>query len=251
MKQKGLKSIAYVLLGFALGLMFFFSTYSNQHLILTNINEDGSFVLSKDKISWNFSKDEAIRKFNWYLDPYCPDCIRVHSISHDAVEKARQSGELEIKYHPLNFTSHKSHDYSLIASAILIGVADNEKNPQVVDNFMHKLFNEEFKKDFKHLTNPQISDAIFKLAKASNVSDATIRKVSKHLKDYEFIINKASVNIRRYDKWKEISDKEDKTFYVPFIYQEGKKALNGETENPLEDIVGAFNGEVHCQDACQ
>lgn len=251
MGKSNLSKIGYVLLGFALGTIFFFSTHSKKELTLTNINEDGSFVLSKTQVGKEFSSDEAIRKFNWYLDPYCSDCIRVHSISHDAVEKTRQNGELEIKYHPLNFTSHKSHDYSLIASSILIGIADNEKNPQVVSDFMHKLFNSEFKKDFHSLSNTEIKDAIFKLAKASNVSDATIRKVSKYLKDYEFIINQASVNIRRYDKWKEISDKEDKTFYVPFIYQEGKKALNGETENPLEDIVGAFNGEVHCQDACQ
>ena len=251
MEKSNLSKIGYVLLGFALSTIFFFSTHSQKELTLTNINEDGSFVLNKTQVGKEFSSDEAIRKFNWYLDPYCPDCIRVHSVSHDAVAKSRQSGELEIKYHPLNFTSHKSHDYSLIASSILIGVADNEKNPQVVEDFMHKLFNSDFKKEFSKLSNNEIKDAIFKLAKSSNVSDATIRKVSKYLKDYEFIINQSSVNIRRYDKWKEISDKEDKTFYVPFIYQEGKKALNGETDNPLEDIVGAFNGEVHCQDACQ
>ena len=215
-----------------------------------NINEDGSFVLSNSTIKKDFEKKDGVRTYNWYADPYCPDCIRIHEATHEYIEQSLKDGSIQIMFHPLNFTSHKSGEYSLTISAWVSGLADVSQDSEKVYKFMTKIWNNATKEDLKNLTDVSLEEKIVNIANEIGFSKKEVKQVSDNLKGYEFAINQASVNIRRMDKFKELSPKKDKSFFVPFIYGENGKALDGESEKIDSDILGPLKGLVPCSETC-
>lgn len=215
-----------------------------------NINEDGSFVLSNSTITKDFNKKDGVRTYNWYVDPYCPDCIRVHEATHEYVEKSLKDGSIQIMFHPLNFTSHKSGDYSLTVSAWVSGLADVSRDSDKIYKFMTKIWNKSTKEDLKNLTGVSLEEKIVNIANEIGFSKEEVKQVSDNLKGYEFAINKASVNIRKMDKFKELSPKQDKSFFLPFIYGENGKALDGESEKIDSDILAPLKGVISCSETC-
>lgn len=123
-KEKFSVFIAYLIAIISVITMLFTIFNYKKTDIVKHINEDGSFVLTKsDKVSKTFTKNTNARQYEWYSDIWCPDCIRVHEITNKYVDNAINGGEIEIKYHPLNFLSHKSKNYSLIGAAWISGTA--------------------------------------------------------------------------------------------------------------------------------
>lgn len=218
----------------------------------TNVNYDGSFVIKvkdgKITTSPEFTPDKKARQYEWYSDPLCGDCIRAHKATNEYVEKAVKNGEMEIKYHPLNYLSqYTDNDYSLKASAWVVAIAD--KSPENIYKFMDLLYNEKYRDNY--MTDKKVEKAFMELAKKAGVSNSNAEYILRNLEKYENSVNRASVNIRRFDKWKAMSPKEDKTFFVPFIFNvNDKKALLGESENAKDEILKPLQG-VSCSGICE
>lgn len=216
-----------------------------------NINTDGSFVVTKEGIKKTFSESNTVRKFIWYTDPFCGDCIRTHQNTKEAISKEISEGKLEIEFHPLNYLSHRSkNDYSVSVASYMIGIAEFE--PTKIIPFMDAVYNKDFRNNLKEKTQEEVFSAIQDLAKSVNVSAGTIKKINHNYFVLEGVINKTSVNIRRYDKWKELSPKEDQTFFVPFIYNKaGGKALFGEEEDTKKFVTDYLTGLIKCETECE
>lgn len=221
-----------------------------------NINRDGSFVLTADekgnyKVQKDFSdnKDLSIRQFEWYTDPLCPDCLRAHLASEEYVEKAIKDGLMEIRYHNMNFLSHAiENDYSLAMSAWILGVA--ERQPEKVVEVMDMIYNAEFREKMIPETNIQLR--VLEYIKEHKVLDNKVADdIYRELESFENAANRGSVNIRRFKKWKDLSPKEDGTFFAPFIYNiNGGKAFEGEKEDADKYIVKPLQGYVECDTGC-
>lgn len=220
-----------------------------------HVNYDGSFVVKsangKIKVDKDFTDDKKLKQFEWYMDPLCGDCIKVHSATHDYIEKAVSDREMEIKYHPLNMLSHHSEDinYSLKGSAWIVGIADSSS--EHIFNFMSKLLSKQFKTD--HVKSETLEKDLYDLAIESGVPKLKARRIMINLEVYEDAVNRGSVNIRKMKKWAELSPKEDKAFFIPFIYNanlKGTKAFLGESEDTEKHVLAPLKGEISCTTDC-
>lgn len=220
-----------------------------------NINRDGSFVLRKqeDKIivSKEFSEDKnaVIRQFEWYTDPLCPDCMRAHKGTEEYISKALAEGIIEIKFHSLNFLPHAiENNYSLAVSAWTIAIA--EKEPDKIIEFMNKTYSDELKE--KLIPESDVQKALLNYIIENKILDEhEALEIYKDLEKYEDTVNRGSVGIRKFKKWQDLSPKEEKTFFVPFIYNiKSGKALNGESEDTKTEILEPLQGYVPCAEEC-
>lgn len=212
---------------------------------------DGSFVLaSTDEAFTEFTKSDTSRKFEWYMDTFCGDCIRTHQKTHDYVEKALADGSLEIRFHPLNYLSHYSEEYSGRTAAFLLGIADKGGKKAVL-NAMKSLMDKDLREKMKGIKGEQLDNDLSDLFVREGVDKKAVEFARKNVDRYEAIVNKASVNIRRMKKWEDISPKEDKSFFVPFIYEEGKKALDGENEDTEKAVLDPLMGGIDCNAECE
>lgn len=222
-----------------------------------NINYDGSFVVKAGEneaftIGKEFSdnKDKTIRQFEWYEDLLCPDCRRAYSGTRDYVKSATKEGDIEVKYHILNFLPHATeNNYSLILAAWITGIV--EESPE---NFYKALdIVEEDKFIEAAVTKSDVAKAVYDEFIDKKLADKKVLdKVYYNLQKYESAVNRSSVGIRKFKKWKDLSPKEDGTFFVPFIYNvnNGTKALIGESENTEKDILQPLQGYVPCEEEC-
>lgn len=222
-----------------------------------HINYDGSFVVRKAEgkdfeVVKDFSenKDKVIRQFEWYQDPLCPDCKRAYNGTNEYVKEAVKNGDIEIKYHILNFLPHATeNNYSLSVSSWLIGIA--EEMPENLYKALDIVEKEEFVKEIVSRTD--ISKEVYnKFIELKLADKEALDKIYYNLERYENAVNRGSVGIRKFKKWKDISGKEDGTFYVPFIYNinNGTKALLGESEDVEKEILQPLQGYVPCNEPC-
>ena len=240
--------IAYLIAIISVITMLFTILNYKKTDIVKHINEDGSFVLTKsDKVSKTFTKNTNARQYEWYSDIWCPDCIRVHEITNKYVDNAINGGEIEIKYHPLNFLSHKSKNYSLIGAAWISGTAEN-CDKEVVLKVMNVLYSNK-KEELIKLNDIDFVKTLAKLTIESGATAKEVDKIENNLNLYKAMINSGSVNIRRMPELAEISQKEDKSFFVPFIFNvKDKKAYDGESENVNDEVLAKLKGNLNCDD---
>lgn len=216
---------------------------------LNNINQDGSFVVSKDlKIQNDFTKKElSMTEINWYMDTYCGDCIRTHKNIHEQIIKEINNGNLEIKYYPLNFLPHKTKtDYSLKTAAFILGTAEYE--PDKVIPLMDSIFNKDFREK-----NKTIENYSFLVELADKLEMNKTNKIIKNIKQFENIVNEKSLKIRENEELKKHSP--TGKVFVPFIFEnkENSKAFDGENENtenavlkPLNELIKS-NCKIECK----
>ena len=212
------------------------------------VNEDGSFVLTKsEKVSKDFVKKNA-RQYEWYTDVWCPDCIRVHQITHNYVNNAINGGEIEIKYHPINFLSHKSKNYSLIGAAWITGVAEH-CNKDIVLKIIDILYTDKSRNDYSKLNDNDFIKILIKLTLENGATKEEVENIKNNLNMYKAMINSGSVNIRRMPEWSEISQKEDNSCFVPFIFNvKERKAYDGENKNVNDEVLAKLKGNLDCDD---
>lgn len=141
----------------------------------SNINNDGSFVLSSEDgknfiIKKEFTAEESIKHYDYYFDVFCKDCINLHeAIGKDFYEMILNK-ELELRLHPLNFLSKKqNNEYSLIGSSYILSLAENNQ-PNLLVEFMEVVLTNDFKEENKDSINIQsvYKNKILKLSKNDN-----------------------------------------------------------------------------------
>ena len=220
--------------------------YINNFKEFKNINSDGSFVIYSDnkkdfKIKKSFSKNKNIDKYEWYMDTYCPDSVFVHEKIGKDVEKLILDKKIEVKLHPLNYLSYiQKNDSSLKGASVLSGIAEYSDGNNVIV-FMNKIMNSSYRSKYKIMEEPY--DLFYKTL--SNIDDnkENIQEIKRNIIRLEYAINSASVNIRKREDLKEKSPKDDKSFYVPFIFkvEENARAFNGESKQPEIEILNKMN----------
>lgn len=170
---------------------------------------DGSFVITAEGVKEDFTGKNN-RKYDWYFDPYCMDCIRVEQETRDSVREKILSGEIEVKYHPLNFLSRSkgNNGYSEYISAAILHVAKDKSTVKTL-NFIDKVMTEDTLQKVK-------------LGEERKERIANAEGIEPDKEDIEQV-NKASLNIRRDPDLRARSPKEDKSFYTPFIFRSDKK----------------------------
>lgn len=220
--------------------------YINNFKEFKNINSDGSFVIYSDnkkdfKIKKSFSKKKNIDKYEWYMDAYCSDCVFVHEKIGKDVEKLILDEKIEVKFHPLNFLSHKqTNNSSLKSASVLSGIAEYSDGNDVIF-FMNKIMNSSYRSTYKVMEEPY--DLFYKTFSEIDDNQEKIKEIKKNIIRLEYAINSASVNIRRREDLTNKSPKADKSFYVPFIFKVGEntKAFIGESDQPEIDILNEIN----------
>lgn len=197
------------------------------------INEDGSYVVTKDGIKSDFSKEDN-QKIIWYSDFLCPDCHRAYNNSHEFIKNIINEGKLEVKYYPLGFLNkYVDNEYSTRSAAWNLGIV--EYSPESVENFVTQLSEDSVK----------VEDAdekfLEEVAKKSGVSDLNIKKIKEKMEDYKAIVEKSTKSFVDNEEYKKLT--KDGRMFVPFIIVDGK-VLNGESEdvdneiiNPIKDMI--------------
>ena len=223
-----------------------------------NINYDGSFVVKKSedgtfKVDKEFSenKDLTIRQFEWYLDLLCPDCKRAYDGTIDYVKEAVNNGDIEIKYHFLNFLPHatESNQYSLSLASWIVGIA--EESPENLFKALEIVEDEEFVKST--VSKSDVSQVVYdKFVELKLADKKVLDSIYYNIEKYEDAVNRDSVGIRKFKKWKDLSPDEEGRFFVPFIYNinNGTKALIGEAEDVEKEILQPLQGYVPCEVEC-
>lgn len=212
-----------------------------------NINTDGSFVIYSDdnktlKIKKDFTtENDKIRQFNWYTDFACGDCINLHKNTNEIIKKQILQGDLEIKYHPLNFLSKKyKNNYSLYSASYLSGIAEYGTGGDVF-NLFEDLMNNETKDELINSKDIEKDIEKFILSK-NNISKSVIRKVNLNIIRLKYTINQGSINIRRDEDLTKRSPKEEKTFFTPYVYDNKDNNANAiltESEEAVNNILEA------------
>lgn len=232
--------IVVLTIGFSIGTIFSSNKDLQRQNSFSNINKDGTFVLTSENgkdfiIKKEFSKNVRSRKFHIYTDAYCKDCINFHSKTHKEIEGMILNKDLEIMYHPLNFLSRKSKsNYSLEVSSYIIGIAEYGTGNKLVE-FMNEVYTEDFKT--KNLDKESIKDSLDKI-----IDDKRLINILNEEYFYlSYIINQSSVNIRRDEFLVNKSPKNEKAFFTPYIFSEKNNslALVTEVESPsliIEEI---------------
>ena len=211
---------------------------NTETIAFTNINEDGTFVMTGDGVVKEFTKEKNL-KIHWYTDPYCPDCIRTHTKTDDFLRQELKDKKIEIMYHPLNFLSNKTiTNYSLKSSAWIAGIAD--KSPNKVMDFMKKLYDLEIRDSLKDSVE---DEDFYKIALSIGVLRADTDFILTNMKSYKEAVNLGSNGLRTN---KELTSKtSDGRFFVPFIYEEGTNdVLFGEEENTEEYVVNPLKEKL-------
>lgn len=188
---------------------------------------DGSFVLTADGVKEDFT-DKNNRKYDWYFDPYCMDCVKVEEKTKDLVREKILNEEIEIKYHPLNFLSRSrgNNGYSEFVSAEILHIAKYGDTRETLD-FMSKVMTEDALKNIKlgKTTKEEVVGGFPNLPKQKDIEQ----------------VNRASLNIRRDPDLMARSPKEDHSFYTPFIFRSDKKDSKAYVTE-TDDLTEVMNG---------
>ena len=209
---------------------------------ITSLNEDGSFVVSSSKIAHkDFSQSKTSVKYIWYTDPLCDDCINVHKNTADIVKNNLNSGKIAIQFHPVSFVNPNSV-YSNITTAWISATADT-CNKDTILNTMDAIYTESFKADNKDKSEANLIETLRSVSKQAGAKPKEIRSIIAKLNKVENMIQAGS-NIRENKELIKLSPKEDKSMFVPFIYNKIKnKAYDSESKEPNDIILSELNGE--------
>lgn len=222
-----------------LGLIIRFYTPDTN---ITSLNVDGSFVMSESKIAHKtFSKNKSATKYVWYTDPLCDDCINVHKNMTDIIKTNMNTGKIEIEFHPVTFVNPNSV-YSAITTARISSAADTcDKN--TVLNIMNTIYTKSFKADNKEKSEKDLAYTLRDISKTAGAKPKEIRSIVAKLNKVEKMIQ-ADSNIRENKELMKLSPKEDKSIFVPFIYNITKdKAYDSESKESDDIILSELNGE--------
>lgn len=222
-----------------LGLMIRFYTPDTN---ITSLNDDGSFVISESKIAHkDFSQNKTSVKYIWYTDPLCDDCINIHKNTSDVVKNNLNSGKIEIRFHPISFVNPKSI-YSNITTAWISATADT-CNKDTILNIMGAIYTKSFKADNKDKSEANLIETLRSVSKQAGAKPKEIRSIVAKLSEVAKMIQIGS-NIRENKELIKLSPKEDKSMFVPFIYNITKnKAYDGESKEANDIILSELNGE--------
>lgn len=209
---------------------------------ITSLNEDGSFVISESKIAHKgFSKNSLSVKYIWYTDTLCDDCINVHKNTADVVKNNLNSGKIEIQFHPISFVNPDSM-YSNMTTAWISATADT-CNKDTVLNIMDTIYTKSFKTDNKDKSEANLIETLRSVSKQAGAKPKEIKSIIAKLNKVENMIQIGS-NIRENKELIKLSPKEDKSMFVPFIYNKTKnKAYDGESKAGNDIILSELNGE--------
>lgn len=209
---------------------------------ITSLNEDGSFVISESKITHkDFSKNSSSVKYIWYTDPLCNDCINVHKNTADVVKNNLNSGKIEIQFHPISFVNPNSV-YSNITTAWISATADT-CNKDTVLSIMDTIYTTSFKAANKDKSEANLIETLRSVSKQAGAKPKEIRSIIAKLNKVENMIQAGS-NIRENKELIKLSPKEDKSMFVPFIYNKTKnKAYDSESKESNDIILSELNGE--------
>lgn len=209
---------------------------------ITSLNEDGSFVISESKITHkDFSKNSSSVKYIWYTDPLCNDCINVHKNTADVVKNNLNSGKIEIQFHPISFVNPNSV-YSNITTAWISATADT-CNKDTVLSIMDTIYTASFKAANKDKSEANLIETLRSVSKQAGAKPKEIRSIIAKLNKVENMIQAGS-NIRENKELIKLSPKEDKSMFVPFIYNKTKnKAYDSESKESNDIILSELNGE--------
>ena len=222
-----------------LGLMIRFYTPDTN---ITSLNKDGSFVISESKIVHkDFSKSTSSVKYIWYTDPLCNDCINVHKNTADVVKNNLNSGKIEIQFHPISFVNPNSV-YSNITTAWISATADT-CNKDTILNIIDTIYTESFKAANKSKSEADLIETLKAISKHAGAKSKEIRSIVAKLSKVKAMIQ-ADSNIRENKELMKLSPKEDKSIFVPFIYNITKdKAYDSESKESDDIILSELNGE--------
>lgn len=216
-----------ILMAFMLLITLTACANTNQE---SNINDDGSYVLTSDGIKSDFT-DKDNQKIIWYIDYTCSDCKRVHLESNNYVKEIIKEGKAEIKYYPLGFLDkYISNKYSTRSAVWSLGVA--EFLPEYLDDFINHIYNEEMEIEER---NEKYFESVLRGLK---VGEQDIKKVKNNLTRYEEMVSKSTEKFINSEELKNMTP--DKEVFVPFIIIDGK-VLDGESEDVENDIIGPMS----------
>jgi hypothetical protein len=209
---------------------------------ITSLNADGSFVISKSKIAHkHFQKNETSTKYVWYTDPLCDDCINVHKNTADIIKTNMDAGKIKIEFHPVTFVNPKSV-YSNITTAWISATADT-CDKDIVLSLMDAIYTKSFKANNKSKSEAELIKTLKAVSKHKGAKPKEIRSIVAKLNKVEKMIQSNS-NIRDDEDLKKLSPKENKSIFVPFIYNITKdKAYDSESKESDDIILSELSGE--------
>lgn len=129
--------------------------------------KDSSFYVTKDKkiVSENDVPEDAVI-IDWYLDPFCPACVKLETLFAEQTDDLYQENVF-IKYHPLSFldtetrAGSEEYGYSVTASSYINGAA--EFAPNIAIDFMNEIVHLDFRPDNGKRTEEEFFQAFLKV----------------------------------------------------------------------------------------
>ena len=199
-----------------------------------NVNEDGSYVITKDGIKSDFTNKDN-QKIIWYEDFTCPDCARVHNQTNDYISKLLEEDKVEIKFYPIGLLNkYLDNEYSSRSATWSLSIAQNY--PEKIMEFKDKLYTEERDKN-------TLDDNFFReVVKEIGLSDNDLSKIEKDLEKYRKIVDESTQ--------KAINDKDliklggKEKLFVPFILIDGE-VLDGESKNVKDDVIAPMDKMIN------
>lgn len=125
--------------------------------------KDASFYLGKDgKAILEKDVDKNATIVNWYVDPYCPACVKLEELTKESIKDYTNNKNVVFKYHILSFLSARTiDDYSNRAASWILGVI-NER-PDLALEYFSNVMTEEFHPNGKAKEDKAFKDLFIKL----------------------------------------------------------------------------------------
>lgn len=174
--------------------------------------KDASFLLGKD--AKPIAQDEALANnvtvIDWYVDPYCPACIKLETIMKEKTKEILSDGNTVIRFHPLGFLSAKSvGDYSNRAAAYILGAV--EYAPDVAFSYMTAIMNDEFRPNNVEKTDDKFKEKFIEVGGTESQWESISHIHKKYVQMVKDETSKAFNN-------KELASKSQTgSLYVPYL----------------------------------
>ena len=174
--------------------------------------KDASVILGKD--AKPLPQDETLAPnvtvIDWYIDPYCPACIKLETIMKEKTKDILADGSTVIKLHPLGFLSAKSvGDYSNRAAAYILGAM--EYAPDVAFSYMTGIMNNEFRPNNTEKTDDNFKQKFLEVGGTEEQWSSITHIHKKYVQMVKDETSKAFNN-------KELSNKSQTgSLYVPYL----------------------------------
>ena len=125
--------------------------------------KESTFYLGKDgKAIQESDVPKNATIINWYIDPYCPACVKLETLTKDSVEKYLNEKNVVIKYHVLSFLSAKTvDDYSNRAAGWILGVTN--VRPDLSYKYLTNIMNQDFHPNGKAKADSEFKKLFIKI----------------------------------------------------------------------------------------